>query len=1403
VQHGGLLMALSERPDFCGSNVMKCSTKHGLPALLLCAAAAFVPTQSAAEDIDIFTGAGGGVAADPKILIILDNTSNWARQSQQWPGGLQQGQSEARAINTVLGSIGSDVNIGLMEFVTGGNATDTGGFIRQAIQPMTNVNKTAFSTQLTTIYNNINDPDEKRNANTPYGNLMYDSYNYFTGGSSVSPAAVLASKADSNGYTANYTTFRSPLSDDNACGRNFIIFIGNPNTNGPAADSAANGAALTALGGSVSPQIPVPAFTSATQTIATNLGYTSQCYSSQSACTTTDYAAQCAAGAGYDSCSCSNTLTTTSLDACLGETQRYSVVGSTITSSGTTTAPAVITHPTNTGISGCYTSSAAGAGDHGGMSLPANTSTSVTSGTTITTTTTSYSNDTYAVSATPSATATQNCTPTVGAAVLGSNQITTRTGTTTVCYGSLGTTTGASPRWGASSDFAGVNTSCPDTLVTPSGNDTTTTTYTCAVTGALGASCAQGKNVVTVTNTITGSPSTVTSTPRYKFDVTQTVTASTVVATSTGATTTQTVLGNTSQCYASCSTAEFATCSTYNGGCTCAAPTASAGICTSGARYMVTGNTTGTVVTPTGTFITPSTAANADEWTRFMHQARAKNSAPGSTDTIKQSITTYTIDVFNKQQNAEETELYLSMARSGGGKYFSATNEAAIVAALKKILAEIQSVNTTFASASLPVNATNRTQNANQVFIGMFRPDPDANPRWFGNLKQYAIGRVAGELDLVDKNGSAATNALTGFIDDCAASFWTTDSSNYWRNIVVNPDPASNCAAAISSGTIYSDLPDGPTVEKGAVAEILRKGNDPGGTATWTTVNRNVLTGSSSAPGNFTTPISGVTDDVVNFTLGKDVNNDTGLYNASTNPNQTRPSIHGDVVHSRPLPVNYGAAGVTVYYGANDGTLRAVDASNGKERWAYVAPEFYSKLQRLKDNSPGVDYKIPATAGNPPKDYFFDGSIGIYQAATGGTNPDVWIYPTQRRGGRMVYAFRVSDPTLNPMLKWRKGCTSDLASSCDTGFAAMGQTWSTPNVAFINGYSTKTTKPVVVMGGGYDKCEDTDSKSPGCSATTGNEIYIIDADTGALITSFATERSVAADVNLIDLNNDGLVDYAYAADTGGNIYRIDFVSSPTTPTALTPSSSPDNTATGHWYMHKVAYTNGGGRKFLFGPGLFPTGTSTYVAVVSGDREHPLITNYPYTNVTNRAYVYKDDLTSTTCTTTPCGVDLDGNAMLNVTATTDSTCSSTTLLSDTSKKGWFMDLNQGEQGVTSAVIVGGMVTFSTNRPLSSALSCSTRLGEARGYFVNLFNGSGAIGTANNAACGGSRSSTFAGGGLPPSPVIGIVPIDGVPTAVLIGAVQRDGSSSSPIKPEKIVPPISQTRTRTYKYIKGDN
>jgi type IV pilus assembly protein PilY1 len=141
----------------------------------------------------------------------------------------------------------------------------------------------------------------------------------------------------------------------------------------------------------------------------------------------------------------------------------------------------------------------------------------------------------------------------------------------------------------------------------------------------------------------------------------------------------------------------------------------------------------------------------------------------------------------------------------------------------------------------------------------------------------------------------------------------------------------------------------------------------------------------------------------------------------------TRPTVHGEVVHSRPLAINYGTSAtgddVVVFYGAGDGMLRAVSgnqtgAGAGDELWAFIAPEHWSKLNRVRINSPRISYPDIATGLTPlptPKSYFFDGAIGGYQERNSSTVTRTWIFPSMRRGGTGVYAFDVSSkPGLAP-----------------------------------------------------------------------------------------------------------------------------------------------------------------------------------------------------------------------------------------------------------------------------------------------------------------------------------------------------------------------------------------------------
>ena len=55
------------------------------------------------------------------------------------------------------------------------------------------------------------------------------------------------------------------------------------------------------------------------------------------------------------------------------------------------------------------------------------------------------------------------------------------------------------------------------------------------------------------------------------------------------------------------------------------------------------------------------------------------------------------------------------------------------------MFAEIQAVNSVFVSATLPVALNVSNTYLNQVYMGLFRPDANVSPRWYGNLKEYKL----------------------------------------------------------------------------------------------------------------------------------------------------------------------------------------------------------------------------------------------------------------------------------------------------------------------------------------------------------------------------------------------------------------------------------------------------------------------------------------------------------------------------------------------------------------------------------------------------------------------------------------------------------------------------------------
>jgi type IV pilus assembly protein PilY1 len=802
-----------------------------------------------------------------------------------------------------------------------------------------------------------------------------------------------------------------------------------------------------------------------------------------------------------------------------------------------------------------------------------------------------------------------------------------------------------------------------------------------------------------------------------------------------------------------------------------------------------TGATTTIPISPSG-----SQSNVSDEWARFM-----KKSPRG--------ITVYTVDV-NKVTTGQGpgwTALLKSMASVTSGKYFDVSSGAGgsqIADALGRIFSEIQAVNSVFASASLPTSVNSQGTYLNQVYIGVFRPDEDAFPRWPGNLKQYKFGIVNNQLRTLDADNLQAINTSTGFITECARSFWTPSTADtYWTF-----RPQGGCTI---SGANYdnSNYPDGRIVEKGAQAYVRRS-----------STNRNMRTCSSvftdcSSAGaliafdsaSATQTLLGAAstaerDALISFHKGIDVDNEN-LNSAAIV--EMRPSVHGDVVHSRPLAVNYGtdlSPKVVVYYGGNDGVLRAINGNRtgdigtggnavvpGQEIWAFTPPEFYSQIKRLRDNSTTINFQgTTITSPAPlPKPYGVDGPISIWNNTS--------LFVGMRRGGRVLYAFDVTGIADNnpaaPTLLWKRGCPNMADDTgCSSGFSDIGQTWSGPKVLRTSGYPLSgTPAPMLIMGGGYDGCEDTDTPTDACkSSGKGHRIYVIDAATGTKLREFTTDRGVIGDVFVITDEISGLAKWAYAADLGGNVYRISGVDANTPFNATEPAN---------WTMTKLASLGCGtvsgcanNRKFMFMPDVVEKNGTFYLLVGSGDREKPLDA-WPNTYAVNNYFFMVQDMPTDpdwlTDEATNCGssvICLD--SLLEI---PDDDDPDPTALAG--KKGWYLGLNPHEQVVTSAITVFGTTTFSTHTPVvPDAGQCSSNLGTARVYNVHF---------SNAGALNDDRSAEITGGGLPPSPVAGLVTLDNGQTyPFIIG-----GNETSPLESGLPTAPASgeQPKGLTYWYI----
>ncbi len=788
-----------------------------------------------------------------------------------------------------------------------------------------------------------------------------------------------------------------------------------------------------------------------------------------------------------------------------------------------------------------------------------------------------------------------------------------------------------------------------------------------------------------------------------------------------------------------------------------------------------------------------------DELAEFMYTTDNATASLGNDIQGEQKVTTHTIGFA-----VDDTLLDAAAAKGGGNSYF-VTDTTELSAVLTEIITEILAVNSTFTSAAVSVNAFNRLTHNNELYFTVFKPG--ARAHWDGNVKRFALGLKTDangnpidadgngepDLDIVDANGNSAVDDSTGLFKDTSESVYT---------------PAF-------------DAPDGQEVELGGIASRLYDlvlGQHVANTRNVYTYTGTVADLSNAVnqmhednANTTANPTGALTKTMFNAAAMSDADfqdlirwsRGVDLKDADEDADVTdgRPRM-GGILHSKPVIVTYGAnpsTGVqdnTLFVVTNDGYLHAVTTNDptgnadALESFAYVPANHLNDLRTIFDNSssPTLHYNIDGALETWINDANGDDNI-VNTDGSIDTGDHVYIYFSERRGGRAVHAVDVTDRA-HPEFLWL--IDGDDATGTDP-FTRLGQSWSKPKHRKM--LVGTQIKDVVIFAGGYDTGHDSADTSRSNSITLGNAVYIVDAENGNLLWWAGRQEtggpvpnldlsdmyhSIAADVTAIDHNGDTLIDMLFVADLGGQIWRFDIDNSTTGTLAdrVTGGVIADVQKSNQGSAAPGAADN---RRFYDPIDVSvaePVDDQPYLALAvgSGFRAHPL-----NTTVTERYYLIKDTSVDGPPT------DADGDItytklyeddLLDVTDVV--TQSHFDGLSSNQEghlaKGWYVTLEgDGEKAVSGSLTLNGVLIFTTYTPAEAGQTtegqvCSPALGTGKFYEVRVQDGRPAIDLDGigglNALTKTDRSRTLGRSGIPPQPVTVFPDLTGVTTGTIV-------------------------------------
>ncbi len=617
--------------------------------------------------------------------------------------------------------------------------------------------------------------------------------------------------------------------------------------------------------------------------------------------------------------------------------------------------------------------------------------------------------------------------------------------------------------------------------------------------------------------------------------------------------------------------------------------------------------------------------------------------------------------------NSTANNFLNQLALQSGGGFYTADNSDDLVEAFQSIIKSVKDVNATFVSPGVAVNQLNRLTHKDELYFALFKPAEGT--LWPGNLKKYKL-----DSDVIkDRNGLPAVDSSTGFFDENSQSFWSTlaDGNDVREGgAAANMDVVRNVYYFEGAGTIISS------------GNRLHEDNS-------NITTTNLAVDSASDP-------TALREAVLQWARGVDIKDDDGDGSFTDARTQL-----GDPIHSQPVIVNYSATSSAVFVATNHGFLHSFDPDTGSENFAIIPKELLANLNDLYQDASSYNHI-----------YGLDGHMVLRETASSKI-----LYVGMRRGGNNYYAFDVTNKTAPTLLFTIDGGSGD--------FANLGQTWSRPTVTKIK--IGASTRDVLIFGGGYD--EDQDAKTTRSADTVGNSVFIVDADTGALLWSASKtsatlelsdmQYSIPARVSAVDRDTDGLTDHIYVVDMGGQIFRLD----------VHNGESGVDLITGGLLATLGGDTEPENRRFYYGADVAEISLAEEhyyaVAVGSGFRAHPLdavIQDNFYMIKDTGVFNIGEDGNFTLPTTPYLETDLY-NATAHLLTTPDEDQREIEAAAFADKNGWFIEMGTGgEKVLASPLILNYRLLFTTYLPATASNSaCAPPTGTSRAYLVDLVNG----------------------------------------------------------------------------------